>query len=103
MRKSFDGLTGIVTNSIGKSPVFDGVFVFVNKRRDRMKILLWDRHGYWLFYKRLEKGRFQTPPVERDAPGEGLTLSYEQLMMIIEGIDLSSVKRIKRYTMYNSS
>ena len=100
MRKSFDGLTGIVINTIGKNPVSDGVFVFVNKKRDRMKILLWDRHGYWLYYKRLEAGRFQMPPIDQNVPGEGLTLSYEQLVMIIEGIDLSSIKRKKRYNIY---
>ena len=97
MRKSFDGLIGIVTNSIHLNPIKDGTFVFVNRRRDLMKILIWDRHGFWLLYKRLEAGRFQLPPVDIDRPPEGLSVSYEQLLMIIEGIDLSSVKRKKRY------
>jgi transposase len=95
MRKNFDGLCAIVTSFLKKDPLRDGTFVFVNKRRDRMKILLWDRHGYWLLYKRLEAGRFQMPP--SDALPEGLRLSYEQLLMIIEGIDLRSVKRRKRF------
>ncbi len=95
MRKNFDGLSGIITTSLKKDPLRDGAFVFVNKRRDRMKILFWDRHGYWLLYKRLEAGRFQMPPP--DATPEGLRLSYEQLLLIIEGIDLHSVKRRKRF------
>jgi transposase len=64
-----------------------------------MKILIWDRHGFWLLYKRLEAGRFQIPSVETDdTPAEGLAVSYEQLLMIIEGIDLSSIRRKKRYS-----
>jgi transposase len=67
MRKNFDGLSGIVTGSFRKDPLRDGLFVFVNKNRDRMKLLLWDRHGYWLLYKRLEAGCFQVPPTgEKD-------------------------------------
>ena len=97
MRKSFDGLAGLVTNELQLNPMNDGLFIFVNKRRDRMKILLWDRHGFWLLYKRLEAGRFQVPPYEKDISPEGLSLDYEQLLMITEGIDLKSVKRKKRY------
>jgi len=99
MRKSFDGLAGLVASDLGLNPIHDGAFVFVNRRRDRMKILLWDRHGFWLHYMRLEAGRFQVPPVEAGMKAESLTLSYEQLVMIIEGIDLTSVKRKKRYKM----
>jgi transposase len=102
MRKNFDGLTGLVISGLGKDPVRDGAFVFVNKRRDKMKILLWDRHGYWLLYKRLEAGCFQMPPPDTAAKGidpESLRLTYEQLVMIIEGIDLESVKRRKRYAL----
>lgn len=97
MRKSFDGLTGLVLDNLRLDPRRDGIFVFVNRRKDRMKILIWDRHGFLLMYKRLEKGVFQVPPVEPDFPPEGLRVSYEQLVMIIEGIDLTSVKRRKRF------
>ena len=96
MRKNFDGLVGLVASGLGKDPVRDGAFVFVNKRRDKMKILLWDRHGFWLLYKRLEAGCFQMPPASGLDP-ESLRLTYEQLVMIIEGIDLRSVKRRKRF------
>jgi transposase len=99
MRKNFDGLVGLVSSGLGKDPIRDGVFVFVNKRRDKMKILLWDRHGYWLLYKRLEAGCFQMPPLDSVATTpEALKVTYEQLVMIIEGIDLQSVKRRKRYS-----
>lgn len=97
MRKNFDGLTGLVTIHLKKDPIRDGAFVFVNKRRDKMKILLFDRHGFWIMYKRLESGKFQIPPVDSINMPEGLALSYEQLVMIIEGIDLRSVRRRKRY------
>jgi transposase len=97
MRKSFNGLSGLVTNELQLNPVKDGVFVFINKRRDRMKILLWDRHGFWLMYKRLEAGSFQVPPSETNLSAEGLTIDYDQLLMIIEGIDLNSIKRKKRF------
>lgn len=98
MRKSFDGLVGLIRNNLKMDPVDDGIFVFINKMRDKMKILLWDRHGYWLLYKRLEAGRFQIPPIENGYAAEGLCICYEQLIMILEGIDLSSIKRRKRYT-----
>jgi len=97
MRKSFDTLCGLISADLHRDPQQDGAFVFVNRSRDRMKILLWDRHGFWLLYKRLEAGRFQMPPVENGQAPEGLDLQYEQLLLIIEGIDLASVRRIKRY------
>lgn len=98
MRKSFNGLSAIITGSFGKDPLRDGMFVFVNKDRDKMKLLLWDRHGYWLLYKRLEAGRFQMPPADTASSSpEALLITYEQLLLIIEGIDLESVRRRKRY------
>jgi transposase len=103
MRKNFDGLTGLVTIHLKKDPIRDGAFVFVNKRRDKMKILLFDRHGFWIMYKRLESGRFQIPPEGSLSTPEGLALTYEQLVMIIEGIDLKSVRRRKRYEIANDT
>jgi transposase len=97
MRKNFDGLCSIITNNFKKDPLRDGIFVFVNKTCDKMKILVWDRHGYWLLYKRLEAGRFQMPPAEASDNPEAINITYEQLVLIIEGIDLASVKRRKRY------
>jgi transposase len=101
MRKNFDGLCAIITSSFKMDPLRDGIFVFVNKQRDRMNLLVWDRHGYWLLYKRLEAGRFQMPPDDENAQirQDALQITYEQLMLIIEGIDLTSVKRRKRYNL----
>lgn len=95
MRNSFDGLSGIVTNALKGDPVNGDVYVFVNRRRDRMKLLVWDRTGFWLLYKRLEKGTFQIP--ENPANQPSLELSYEILLMLVEGIDLTSIKRRPRY------
>lgn len=97
MRKSFSGLCGIVINAMNRRPENGHLYVFINKRRNRMKLLLWDRHGFWLFYKMLETGVFQLPSEHGDTPA--YALAYEQLMMIIEGIEMSTVQRRKRYCM----
>jgi transposase len=95
MRKSFDGLSGIITNARLGKPTSGDVYVFVNRCRDRMKLLVWDRTGFWLFYKRLEKGTFQIPPHAAQQPA--IELSYDVLMMLVEGIDITSIKRRPRY------
>jgi transposase len=96
MRKSFDGLFAIVSQVLSLDPLNGDVYVFLNRRRDRIKLLVWDRGGFWIFYKRLESGTFQLPAdsYQRDT----IELPYADLMMLIEGIDLGSVKRRKRYT-----
>ena len=95
MRKSFDGLSGIVTNNLLDNPTSGDVYIFVNRRRDRMKLLFWDRTGFWLFYKRLEQGTFQIPPHPADQLS--IKLSYDVLLMLVEGIDITSIKRRPRY------
>jgi transposase len=95
MRKSFDGLSGVITNAKLGAPTSGDAFVFVNRRRDRMKILLWDRTGFWLLYKRLEKGTFQIPPNPSQQPS--IELPYDVLMMLLEGIDVTGIKRRRRY------
>ena len=96
MRKSFNGLCGLLINFMDRKPESGNLFIFVNRLQNRMKILFWDRHGFWLFYKQLESGRFQLPlSSNTDAD---ILISYEQLVMIIEGIDFSSIKRRKRFT-----
>ena len=97
MRKSFDGLCGMVINLMGKKPQSGHLFIFVNRFCNRMKILLWDRTGYWIFYKRLEQGSFQLPSFSSCHPGSSLEVPYEQLFLMLEGIDLTSVKRRKRF------
>ena len=67
MRKSFDGLSGIVVNHLKQDPLCGAVYIFVNKRKNRIKLLLWDGDGFWIFYKRLEKGTFQIPTPSAEA------------------------------------
>ncbi len=86
MRKSIDGLAMWVQESLPVSPLSGALFVFFNRRRDKVKLLWWDRHGFWLAYKRLEKGRFRLPVAPR------LTLS--DLTLVLEGID-PTVRRLK--------
>jgi len=95
MRKAWDGLSAEVVEYMGHEPTSGDFFVFVNKPRNRMKILYWERHGFWLFCKRLEAGRFQMPVFKNTAVAADIT--YEQLIMILEGIDLRSIRRRKRF------
>lgn len=100
MRKSFDGLCGIISGALQKNPLSGDVYAFVNKRRDRLKLLMWDADGFWIFYKRLEKGTFQISFT--DTP-TSLTIPYDQLLMILRGIDLDSIRKRKRYTRLNEA
>jgi transposase len=90
MRKGFDGLAALVRRQ--NADVFSGhLFAFISKRRDRIKILVWDNGGFVLYYKRLEKSRFQLPHCARDAPCA--QLDGAQLSMLLDGIDVSKVRR----------
>ena len=93
MRRGFDTLSGLIREHMQRDPLSGDVYLFINRNRDRIKMLVWDRSGFWLLYKRLERGRFQVPP-----PGSPY-LTYETLIMLLEGIDLASVRRKKRYKM----
>ena len=95
MRKAFDGLSGLISANLGRDPLDGSMYVFLNKRRNRMKCLVWDHDGFWLFYKRLERGTFQTPV--HTSGQAGIDLSYEQWMLILQGIDLGSIRRRPRY------
>ena len=95
MRKSFDGLSGVIASILQQNPLSGAVYVFINKRRDRIKLLLWDGDGFWIFYKRLERGTFQIPPDSSESAS--CELVYDQLLLILQGIDLASVKRRLRY------
>ena len=85
MRKSFDGLTGLVQECFGQDPLTGHLFLFLNRRRDRIKILYFDRDGLAIWYKRLEAGSFEMP---RTAARDGVELQPAQLAMILSGIDL---------------
>ena len=104
MRKGFDGLSALVENVIREDPFSGHLFVFRNQRRDRLKLLWWDRDGWALFYKRLERGGYEFP-TDRAAKGAGARgsdasrceIRADELALLLEGIDLRSVKRRPRY------
>jgi transposase len=97
MRKSFRGLLTLTECVLQQKPASGHLFVFLNRRRDLMKILYWDGSGYCIWYKRLELGRFQLPPALAGAEPTGLELSTAQLSLILQGIDLSSARQRLRF------
>jgi transposase len=95
MRKSFDGLLALAQEHLARDVLQGGLFVFLNRRRDRVKILAWEGDGLSIYYKRLEAGTFQMPLA--DARAAGLELDATELSLLLSGIDLTSVKRRPRY------
>ena len=95
MRKSFDGLSGLVQNKLGRNPAGGDVFIFINKRRDKIKLLHWQGNSFILYYKRLEKGTFELPKYDR-AVGS-IVLDYTKMVMIIDGLSIKNIQKRKRY------
>ena len=95
LRKGFDALSGLVTTAFSQDPTSGHLFLFVNRRRDRLKILYWDRDGLAIWYKRLETGSFQLPAINCDTPS--IEMTSTQLTLILSGIDLRSARQRKRY------
>jgi transposase len=94
LRKSFEGLSGLVQECFNQELLTGHLFVFTNRRRDRIKILYFDRDGLAIWYKRLEAGSFQMPrPITED----GVELEPAQLAMLLSGIDLSTARQRKRF------
>jgi len=93
MRKGFDGLSGIVRGAFGADPLDGSLYLFVNRRRDRIKILHFDGSGYWLYYKLLEAGTFEVIYSE-DAR---VQIDSTQLAMLLGGASLVGARRRKRY------
>ena len=93
LRKSFDSLAELVRQQLAGDPLSGQLFVFRNKRADRVKLLYWDEDGFVILYKRLEGGRFRFP----EAEAAGVEIRAADLQMLLDGIDLASVKRQKRY------
>jgi transposase len=101
MRKGFDSLAALVRDHLGHDPLGGHLFLFVSRARDRLKILYWDTDGYALWYKRLEEGTFRLPAANATAagkalPGPGVELKASELAMLLEGIDLRSIRRVPR-------
>jgi transposase len=95
LRKSHDGLAALVEHALEEDPFSGQLFVFRNKRCDRVKLLYWDGDGYALWYKRLEIGSFRFPAAPESATR--LTIAASDLSMLLSGVDLTSVKRSRRY------
>jgi len=95
MRKSFDGLSGLVRNQLGRNPCGGEVFIFINKGRDKIKLLHWQGISFTLYYKRLEEGTFELP--EYDTEVGSIALSYTQMVMIVDGLTIKNIHKRKRY------
>lgn len=93
LRKSFDGLSGLVRDSLGHDPLSGHMYAFRNKRGDRLKILFWDRSGYTLWYKRLEAGTFRFPRVD----ARSHRIDAAELTLLLEGIELTGARRRHRF------
>lgn len=93
MRKSFDGLAALATGALGLDPLSGHLFVFSNRRRDRLKVLYWDRDGYAVWAKRLERGTFRIPA----AAAGRVEMTAADLAALLAGIDLSTARRRPRY------
>jgi transposase len=99
MRKSFDGLCGVVAGKLGQNPMSGDVFIFINRQRNRIKLLRWETGGFVLFYKRLEKGTFELPLIAN--PSLGQSIDYGELAMIITGISLRNARKRTRFLQHN--
>ncbi|VAW23402.1 hypothetical protein MNBD_BACTEROID01-183 [hydrothermal vent metagenome] len=95
MRKSFDGLSGLVVSRLGQNPMSGDVFIFINRSRNRIKLLRWESGGFVLFYKRLEKGTFEVSFLEEGQKSP--TLSYGELAMLITGISMKNARKKRRF------
>ena len=95
MRKGSDGLCGLVANDLGRDPTDGSVHIFINRVRDKVKLLHWQSGGFVLYYKRLESGTFERPLYDRSVGS--LRLSYTQLVMLIDGIAITNLTRRKRH------
>lgn len=91
MRKSIDGLSIVVADTLNINPMNSEIFVFYNRHGDKIKILYWDKNGFCLWYKRLEKGRFNIPGVQ-----EEYSMTAEQLRWLLDGLDIGQMQPIER-------
>jgi transposase len=102
LRKGFDGLAAATRQIIRESPLSGHLFVYTNRRANRLKILLWEPSGYLLIFKRLERGRFHLPRAPR--PGERhVEMESTELALMMEGIDLRGARRRERWVPYKNT
>jgi hypothetical protein len=95
MRKGFNLLCGIVLNELGRQVMGGDAFIFINKPRTHLKLLVYEQGGFTIFYRRLEKGAFEVPAFDLDA--KSMQISSDQLHFILKGIPLKNIKYRKRY------
>lgn len=95
MRKGFNLLCGIITNELGRQVTQGDAFIFINKPRTHLKMLVYEQGGFTIFYRRLEKGAFEVPAFDLDA--RSMQLNVHQLHFILQGISLQAIKYHKRY------
>lgn len=95
MRKSFDGLSGIVQNELQREPLSGAVFIFLNRRHNQVKMLLWEGDGFSLYHKRLEKGSYELPTGNN---GQSIcSIDADELVLLLKGISLRHIRKRKRY------
>ena len=94
MRKQIDGLAALVEDVLGQDPFCESLFVFCNARRDKLKVLYWQRNGFWLWYRRLERERFHWPRDPR--AGAAMEVSARELRWLLDGLDIARVEGHRR-------
>jgi transposase len=97
MRKSFHGLVALTESALKQDPLSGSLFVFVNRRRDRIKILYWGQTGYCIWYQQLQQGTYQLPGEDALEEQPTLEVTRSQLSLILDGIDLASVRQRMRF------
>ncbi len=97
MRKSFHGLVALVESAMDRDPLSGDLFVFVNRRKDRIKILYWGQTGFCIWYQQLQRGTYQLPSRESLDGQDTLEVSRAQLSLILDGIDLASARQRLRF------
>ena len=99
MRKSFDGLSGLVRSVLLSDPLSGDIFIFLNARRNQIKLLAWEQDGFAIYHKRLERGTFELPG--ETCQGASIHLSKDKLSLILGGVHLSSVRYRSRFSLEN--
>lgn len=94
LRRGVDGLSAVVRERFGLDPLSGHLFVFRNRRGDRLKILVWDRSGFWVLYKRLERGTFAWP---HEPPGPPLLITNRELAVLLAGVDVAQARMRRWY------
>ena len=96
MRNGFNGLSGLVINKLRQDPLSGDIFIFINRTRTLIKLLVWDQSGFAIWHKRLEEGTFEMPTI--DPTTNSVEINRQKLMLILEGISLKNIHTRKRFS-----